>query len=149
MRLEEEIKQPKFKSEHQKSLINLMYTYNQLISQMNDYFKKHDLTRQQYNVLRILRGQNKKPVTVNLIKERMLDKMSDASRIIQRLKTKDLVECHQDVEDRRALAVVISKKGLDLLETIDKETGGFESFTKKLTEDEAKQFNELLDKVRG
>ncbi|MGK7392778.1 MAG: MarR family winged helix-turn-helix transcriptional regulator [Candidatus Cyclobacteriaceae bacterium M2_1C_046] len=149
MRLEDEIKQPKFKSERQKALVNLIYTYNQMISKMNDYFKEYDLTRQQYNVLRILRGQNKNPVTVNLIKERMLDKMSDASRIIQRLKTKGLVECQQDVEDRRALAVVISKKGLELLETIEKETNAFEGITQNLSEEEAKMLNDLLDKIRS
>lgn len=149
MRLEDEIKQPKFKSEHQKALINLMYTHNQIINKMNIFFKEFDLTRQQYNVLRILRGQGDNPVTVNLIKDRMLDKMSDASRIIQRLKTKKLVDCHQDSDDRRALAVVISKKGLQLLKTIDDRNSGFEDIINSLTVEEAKQLNSLLDKVRG
>lgn len=148
MRLEDEIKQSKFHSEHQKALINLIYTNNQMINKMNLFFKEYELTRQQYNVLRILRGQSDNPVTVNLIKERMLDKMSDASRIIQRLKTKKLVECKQDSDDRRALAVVISKKGLELLRQIDEKSKGFEYIVKNLTEQEAGKLNELLDKIR-
>lgn len=149
MHLEDEIKQRRFKDEHEKALINLIYTNNQLINQMNSFFKDYDLTRQQYNVLRILRGQKGNAVTVNLIKERMLDKMSDASRIIQRLKVKDLVECHQDKDDRRALAVVISQKGLKLLEHIDEASNNFKEITQNLNEDEAQQLNMLLDKMRS
>lgn len=149
MRLEEEIKQPSFKSEHQRLLINLIYTNNHIINEMNTYFKEMDLTRQQYNVLRILRGQHPEPVTVNDIKERMLDKMSDASRIVQRLKTKGLIECKQDKVDRRALAVAISRKGLKLLEDTDEKVGGFEHLLNNITEEEAKTINQLLDKLRG
>lgn len=149
MGLEEEIQQSSFKSEHQKLLINLIYTNNHIINKMNSFFKAMDLTRQQYNVLRILRGQHPQPVTVNEIKERMLDKMSDASRIVQRLKSKNLVECSQDKEDRRALAVGITKKGLHLLKDTDEQIGGFEHLLENLSTEEANQLNILLDKLRG
>lgn len=149
MRLEEEIKQSSFKSEHQKLLINLIYTNNYIINEMNNFFKEMNLTRQQYNVLRILRGQHPEPVTVNEIKDRMLDKMSDASRIVQRLKSKNLVECCQAKEDRRALSVGITKKGLQLLQEADNKVGGFEHLLQNLDKQEAKQLNILLDKLRG
>lgn len=149
MRLEDEIKQPTFKSEHQKLLINLMYTNNHLVNTMNGFFKAMDLTRQQYNVLRILRGKHPDPLTVNDIKERMLDKMSDASRIIQRLKSKGLVTCIQDSTDRRALAVAINKKGLQLLKDTDAKVGDFEHLLTRIDAAEARQLNLLLDKLRG
>ena len=149
MKLEEEIKQPSFKSEYQKLLINLIYTNNHIVNEMNAFFKTMNLTRQQYNVLRILRGQHPGSITVNEVKERMLDKMSDASRIVQRLKSKGLVECHPGREDRRALAVAISKSGLKLLQDTDEKVGGFEHLLENLSEQEAQQLNILLDKLRG
>lgn len=149
MRLEEEIQQSRFKTEHQKLLINLVYTNNYIINEMNSFFKQMDLTRQQYNVLRILRGQHPRPVTINIIKDRMLDKMSDASRIVQRLKLKHLVECHQDKDDRRALAVGITDKGLKLLKDTDEKVGDFEHILSNLDESEAHHLNKLLDKLRG
>lgn len=149
MKLEEEIKQSSFRSEYHKLLINLIYTNNHIINEMNNYFKAMDLTRQQYNVLRILRGQYPEPVSVNEVKERMLDKMSDASRIVQRLKSKGLVECRQDKEDRRALAVVILNKGMQLLKDTDDKVGDFEHLLENLNEKEAAQLNTLLDKLRG
>ena len=81
MRLEDEIQQKTFKSEQQKAVINLLYTSGFLANLFNDKAKGYDITRQQYNVLRILRGQHPKSASINLIKDRMLDKMSDASRI--------------------------------------------------------------------
>ena len=86
MKLEKAIRQKGFQNEYQKAIINIIYTHNYLIGKMNPVFKQYGITRQQYNVLRILRGQHPDPATINLIKERMLDKMSDASRIAERLK---------------------------------------------------------------
>lgn len=149
MKLEEEIKQSSFKSEYHKLLINLIYTNNYIINEMNNFFKAMDLTRQQYNVLRILRGQYPEPVSVNEVKKRMLDKMSDASRIVQRLRAKGLVECRQDKDDRRALAVAILKKGIQLLKDTDDKVGDFEHLLENLDKEEAKQLNILLDKLRG
>jgi len=148
MGIAEEIKQSKFISERQKGLLNLIYTYNSLINEMNAYFKKHDITRQQYNVLRILRGQHPKPASVNLLKERMLDKMSDTSRIVKRLEKKKLVSRQESDTDRRAVEITISKAGLKLLEDTDNTVNGFEHLLDNLSDKEAAQLNSLLDKIR-
>ncbi len=148
MGLAEEIKQTKFISERQKGLLNLIYTYNSMINEMNAYFKSHDITRQQYNVLRILRGQYPKPASVNLLKERMLDKMSDTSRIVKRLEKKKLVSRQECDSDRRAVEITITKAGLKLLEDTDNTVNGFEHLLDNLSDKEAVQLNNLLDKIR-
>ena len=148
MSLDEDIKQKTFESEHQKALINLLYTYNHVIGEMNVFFKSHDITRQQYNVLRILRGQHPKPSSINLIKERMLDKMSDASRIVKRLLDKGLITRNICFDDRRSVEITISDDGLELLEKTDKEVKDFAHLINNLSSDEAKQLNTLLDKLR-
>lgn len=149
MRLEEEIKQKEFKNEYAKSVVNLIYTFNWLDTQTRDFMKKFDITSQQFNILRILRGQQPAPATINLLKERMLDKMCDASRMVERLKTKTLVERRVCEKDRRAVDIFITKKGLELLAKIDKEIPDQEKLMKNLTATEIKQLNTLLDKLRG
>lgn len=148
MGLSEEIKQDKFESERQKALLNIIYTYNTLITEMNAYFKTHDITRQQFNVLRILRGQYPKPCSINVIKDRMLDKMSDTSRIVKRLENKKLLNRTECDSDRRAVEITISDKGLALLSDTDRHVSGFEHLLHKLSEDDAKQLNILLDRIR-
>lgn len=148
MGLSEEIQQKKFESERQKALLNLIYTYNSIINEMNAYFKSHDITRQQFNVLRILRGQYPKPCSINLIKERMLDKMSDTSRIVKRLENKNLLTRIESDSDRRAVEITISDKGLALLSETDKSVSGFEHLLSNLSEEEAKSLNHILDKIR-
>ena len=149
MTLEKSIHQKEFRNEHQKALLNILYTYSYLVGKTNDVFKDFEITRQQYNVLRILRGQHPKPSTVNLLKERMLDKMSDASRLVDRLLKKSLVERHICPDDRRAVDIFITKQGLELLKKIDEENKNFKLFLSHLTEKEMKQLNDLLDKLRG
>lgn len=149
MSLENDIKQKEFKSEYQKAVVNIIYTYNQTIDKISYIFKEYDITRQQFNVLRILRGQHPRPVNINVIKERMLDKMSDASRIVERLRIKELLKREKCQEDKRAVEVVITDKGLKLLELLDPRMVEFESKTIQLTEPEAKSLNLLLDKLRG
>ncbi len=149
MGISEDIKQKSFESEHQKALINLIYTSNHVIGKMNLFFKSYDITRQQYNVLRILRGQHPHPSSVNLIKERMLDKMSDASRIVKRLLEKGLIERKISFYDRRSVEITISEKGLKLLVNTDKEVRNFDHLVENLDTNEAKQLNSLLDKLRG
>lgn len=149
MSISDDIKQKTFEDEHQKALINLLYTYNHVIGEMNIFFKSLDITRQQYNVLRILRGQHPKPASVNLIKERMLDKMSDASRIVKRLFEKDLITRKISLDDRRAVEITISEKGLKMLEDTDQQVNDFRHLIKKLSNSEAKELNFLLDKLRG
>lgn len=149
MRLEEEIKQKKFKSEHHKVMINLIYTTNWLMSRHSPLMKQYGLTVQQYNILRILRGQYPKPCTVNLLKERMLDKMSDASRLVDRLLEKDLLVRHTCENDRRRVDITITQNGLDLLEKIDREEDSFYSSMQNISTEEATLINDLLDRLRG
>ena len=100
-------------------------------------------------MLRILRGQYPKPATVNLIKERMIDKMSDASRIVDRLVQKQLVTRCTNDKDRRAVDIRISEQGLDILSKIDKEYRTKDMLQNNLTDEEAGELSALLDKLRG
>ncbi len=148
MKLEDEIHQKKFSSEFQKLTINLIYTNNWIASKHAEYFKNSDITIQQYNVLRILRGQFPNPSSVKLIKERMLDKMSDASRIIDKLKLKKLVVRKECPNDRRSVDILITEKGLELLKTLDAVDEAPKELFKSLTVSEIKTLNALLDKLR-
>jgi DNA-binding MarR family transcriptional regulator len=149
MTIEEEISQVKFKNEHQKAGINLIFTGNWLQLRYSVYLKKFNLTLQQYNVLRILKGQDPNPITVNDIISRMLDKMSNASRIIDKLVLKKLTDRKICPKDRRQMDVRITSKGLELLGQIDVEFDSMEKKIIKLTIPEAKELNSLLDKIRG
>lgn len=150
MKLEDEIKQVKaFRSEYSKAIVNLIFTYNWFDSHSKSFFKEFDITSQQFNVLRILRGQHPQPSTINLLKERMLDKMSDASRLIERLLIKGLVERTKASSDKRAVDIYISPKGEKLLSKIDLKMPFFEDQFKTLTDDEVVTLNTLLDKLRG
>lgn len=146
-KLEELIQQTKFRSEKQKALISVMLVSNLLDNHHETFFKKFGLTLQQYNVLRILRGQFPNPCTVNLIRERMLDRMSDASRIVERLRKAGFVERVQSEKDRRAVDVLITRKGLNTLTTIDKYEEEMQRPVDLLTEKDAKQLTELLQKM--
>ncbi len=113
------------------------------------FLKPHGVTLQQYNVLRILRGQYPNPVKVSDITERMLDKMSNASRLVDKLLLKQLAERTECPSDRRAVDVVITQKGLDLLKMLDECQAGWEDGLKeRLSEEEAVVISELLDKLR-
>lgn len=149
MRLEDEIKQKKFKSEHYKLVLNLIYTGNWIQIDSLRFFKKYGLSSQQYNILRILRGQHPNPVNLGLIQERMLDKNSNASRLVDKLKLKKLVERKESKVDRRQIDLTITEKGLELLKEIDPEVDKLKSSYGKLTDEEAKLLNDLLDKLRG
>lgn len=147
MKLEKAIRQKEFQNEYQKAIINIIYTNNYLIGKMNLVFKQYTITRQQFNVLRILRGQQPDPATINLIKERMLDKMSDASRIVERLKKKKLIKKTRNSIDKRVASIIISKKGLELLKTMDTESEKFNKLI-ALSKGEVLNLNKLLDKLR-
>ncbi len=150
MELEKEISQKKFKSEYHKAVVNFIFTNNWLTNILRNNFDRHDITMQQYNILRILRGQHPKASTVNLLKERMLDRMCDASRIVERLVQKGLVSRKQNESDRRAVDIHITPSGLSLLEIIDKEEHpAEEAIRKNLSEEETATLNTLLDKLRG
>ena len=149
MRLEDEIKQKKFKDEYQKLLLNVIFTGNWLNSQSIKAFKPYDLSPQQYNVLRILKGQYPNAITVNNIAERMLDKNSNASRLIDKLVLKKLVERTPCEKDRRQMDIAITKKGLNLLATMEKEVDSIDSnFGNKVSKKEAQLINDILDRIR-
>jgi DNA-binding MarR family transcriptional regulator len=149
MSLEDDIQQRSFRNLQHKSTVNLLYTISWLNSQISPYFKDSGITSQQFNVLRILRGQNGKPCSLKVIKERMLDRMSDASRIVDKLVAKGLVSRATSDEDRRSVDLTISNTGLELLKKLDfVDDAGVEVF-KNLNENELGTLNELLDQLRG
>jgi DNA-binding MarR family transcriptional regulator len=147
-KLEDEINQKKFKCETQKLIINMLYTSNWLEGKMKNFFDDAELTPQQYNVLRILRG-SKESLSTNQIRERMLDKMSDASRIVDRLIVKNLATKKTHSSDKRLVQVEITKKGLKLLEHLDPKILEMEAGMTGLTKTESATMNALLDKMRN
>ncbi|GEP96277.1 MarR family winged helix-turn-helix transcriptional regulator [Chitinophaga cymbidii] len=137
-----------FTSEHHKGLISLIFVGNWIISKHQQFFRQYDITMQQFNILRILRGQHPKAASINTLKERMLDKMSDVSRLVERLRKAGLVERKSSEMDRRAVDVMITPKGLELLKVIDNEIECLEDTLKdSLNEKEVVQLNRLLDKM--
>ena len=149
MKLEEEIHQKSFKSPQQKLAINLIFTSNWLNSKYDHFFKGLDLTHQQYNVLRILRGQHPKPCSLKYIKERMLDKMSDTSRILDKLVLKGYSKREICSEDRRSINASISDKGLAILKELDFIDDITKETFKNLPRTKIKLLNDLLDQLRG
>ncbi|WP_425637690.1 MarR family winged helix-turn-helix transcriptional regulator [Algoriphagus yeomjeoni] len=147
--LEEAIKQKEFKDPYNKLVVNLLYTHSYLVSAQNKILKPFDLSPEQFNVLRILRGQNGVPTTVSSIQDRMLNKMSNASRLVDKLKIKQLVERRECPADRRQVDIVITDKGLKLLSDCQTYMEGFNYEVVKLSEDEAILMSNLLDKLRG
>jgi len=149
MELEKEIHQVRFKNDYHKLVVNMIYSYSWVTGLVKERLSTEQVTLQQYNLLRILRGQFPKPSTINLLKERMLDKMSDASRIVERLVQKKLVTRSVNAVDRRAVDILITQKGLDVLAYLDPVVTPVDILKNNLTEEEARQLNVLLDKLRG
>ncbi len=131
-------------------MVGLIFVGNWIVSKHQQFFKRFDITMQQYNILRILRGQYPGTANINLLKDRMLDKMSDVSRLVERLRKAGLVDRKSCESDRRAVDVVITQKGLDLLDAIDEQIDELQhDMTSTLSEKEAQQLNKLLDKFLG
>ncbi len=149
MRLEEEIKQKQFSSPYQRLALNIIFTASWLQTQSARALKPYGLTSQQYNVLRILRGQQPNPASVGLLQERMLDKSSNASRLVDKLFAKKLVDRKTCPSDRRQVDIRITQKGLDLLTELDPVMKMWDTQLKTLSEQEAQLVGELLDKLRG
>lgn len=148
MSLEDDIQQPIFRNESQKALINIIYSSNWVSERTNELFSTKDITSQQFNILRILRGA-RGPLSTLQIRQRMLDKMSDTSRIVDRLIKKGLVIKNVCKDDRRLVDINICENGMKLLENMDAELIGLEDSFTKLNEEELTQLNFLLDKLRG
>ncbi len=146
--IEEEIKQQKFRSNHQKAVINLLFTASWVQGKQQAFFKPFQITAQQFNILRILKGQHPNSISATEIKSRMLDRNSDVSRLLDRLLGKKLVTKRTCPNDKRATDVNITEEGLELLRSIDKYQTQIDGVI-ALTEEEAQQLSNLLDKCRA
>jgi DNA-binding MarR family transcriptional regulator len=149
MKIEDAIKQPRFRDDIHKAIINLLYTSGWLASRQEEFLKTFGITPAQFNILRILRGQSGKSLTGQEIKSRMLERNSDISRLLDRLEGKDLIRRSPRREDRRASDITIAPKGLAILKEIDKKIVGAEKQVFSLSMKEARQLSNLLDKARG
>ena len=148
MKIEDEIKQKKFINAHQKAVINLVYTVNWMQDKHQKVFKSFNITAQQFNILRILKGQHPNSTSATEIKARMLDKNSDVSRLLDRLVAKKVIVKKACPTDKRAFDVNLTDAGLELLRTLDKKQSELDNIL-NLSEEEAYQLSDLLDKSRG
>lgn len=148
MGIEKEIQQQTFRNDYQKATVNLIFSANWLNEKIKVFLETEDITPQQYNILRILRG-SKQPLSTLQIRGRMLDKMSDTSRIVERMLKKGLVEKKVCSKDKRLVDVVLSKRGYSLLERLDKKNTELDNILQALSPEEARTLNGLLDKMRN
>jgi len=149
MTIEEEIKQSRFISSYQKLALNIIYSSRWLEAFLKNSFRQHGLTMQQYNILRILRGSFPQPLSTFQIRERMIDKMSDTSRIVDRLILKKLVTKKISPTDNRLVEVRITEKGMQLLGSLDDTDEKIIKFLSNLTSEEAAMASNLLDKMHS
>ncbi|MFL0205682.1 MarR family transcriptional regulator [Aquirufa sp. 2-AUSEE-184A6] len=148
MGISEDLKQSNFQSEAQKAIVNAIYTGNWIVQKQQELLKPFGLTVQQYNVLRILKGQHGNPMTVLAITERMLDKMSNASRLVDKLLEKKLVLRRECPQDRRAVDILILPAGLDLLKEVDQVQQDWGKHFDALGVKRLEEMNQLLDEFR-
>lgn len=149
MGIGEDIKQARFRNEWQKATINLLYTHSWVSERIKTFLEQYDLSTQQYNVLRILNGSFPGPLSTQEIRNRMLDKASDASRIVDRLILKGLVTKKTCKADKRLVDVVISEQGRELLAVVNEKVDALDAdILQNLTEAEAATLSNLLDKIR-
>jgi DNA-binding MarR family transcriptional regulator len=149
MSLEKEIRQEKFNSEHQKASINILYTGSWLHNINVSYLKKFGITPEQFNVMRILRGSNPQPMMLADITARMIDKNSNCTRLVEKLRQKGLVSRVICANNRRQVDISITDKGLQILKKIDADTPDWSRTIEKITKTEAKELNRILDKLRS
>lgn len=150
MRLEDAIKQPKFGNEKDKAMLNVMYTAAWWNLQSTKLLKPFDISWQQFNILRILRGRKGKPATVKLLTERMIDKMSNASRLVEKLRKKGLVERNECEYDRRRVDIVLTDAGKEVVEAASAEMKQqMDALLSDLSLEQAAQINELMEIVRS
>ncbi len=148
MTIEDELKQPNFINPHNKALVNIIFTNNWLMSKQCEMLKPFAISPEQYNVLRILRGQNSIPVSINTISERVLDRMSNVSRLVDKLVLKKYVNRKESKKDRRSVDVKITQLGLDLLSKIDVLQNQMTDSLNNISNEEATLLSDLLDKIR-
>ncbi|AOW10856.1 MarR family winged helix-turn-helix transcriptional regulator [Flavobacterium gilvum] len=149
MKIEEELKSKVDYNKSTRVVLNLMYTQNVITERFNEIIKSYDISGEQYNVLRILRGQKGCPANMCIIQERMLARTSNTTRLVDKLLLKDLVTRNVCPDNRRKIEVLITQKGMDLLTELDPKVKEHEEFfAKNLTEEELIQLNTLLEKYR-
>ena len=149
MSLEEDILQERFNNEHQKSVINILNTGSWLYNINAGYLKKFGITPEQFNVMRILRGSFPKPMMLAEITERMIDKSSNCTRLVEKLRQKGLVNRVICENNRRQVDISITDKGQQLLKKIDASQSDWMQTMVKITKSEAKELNRILDKLRS
>ena len=149
MGIEQDIQQTRFRNAHQKAAVNLLYTGGWLRDQMKVIFDREDVTAQQFNILRILRGSFPSPLSTLQIRERTLEKMSDTSRLVDRLLAKGLVKKIVCKTDRRLVDILITDKGKKLLQRLDQHEADMDAILSGLSDKEATQLSDLLDKLRN
>ena len=137
-----------FENEYQRLRTNLMLSANWLSNEMRAFLEPFDITQKQFNILRILRGVHPDSLPIQDVRDRMIDKMSDASRLIDRLVRKGFVEKCPCPTDRRSNRAFITQQGIDLLQKIDGRMADLDAVMYRLGESEARQLNELLDQMR-
>ena len=149
MTLEDAIQQKRpFRNQHHKVMVNLLYTNNWLEEKSRDFLKQQNVSLQQYNILRILKG-SVKPLSTMQIRERMLDRMSDTSRIVERMVSKGLVQKAISEKDKRMVDVIITPQGAELLENLDRRNEELDAVVNHLSDQELETLNNLLDKLRN
>ena len=148
MGIEKEIHQGKFSSNGQKAMLNIMFTYGWLTEKIKNILAPEDITPQQYNILRILRGSSPQPLSTLQIRERMLDRMSDTSRIVDRLIVKQLAKKVTSSKDRRLVDVTITEKGQAVLKKLDLQIKQIDEILANISDKEAETISNLLDKLR-
>ncbi len=150
MRLEKEIHQKEFSSERLKALVNIMFTASWFYGKQNQIFKKYDISWQQFNILRILRGRKGKPASLKMLSQRMIDRNSNTSRLIDKLEQKGYVERQHNEKDRRKIDIYITDNGLDIACHASAETESLvDNKINHLDPKEERILNTLLDKLRG
>lgn len=147
MPIEKEIPKSYLRNSSHKTLVNILYTSNWILERLKEFLADEDITHQQYNILRIL-NSSETPLSTLKIREQMLDKMSDTSRIVERLLKKELVNKQVCATDKRLVDVTISEKGLTLLHRLEKKTDELDSITSHLNTEDIDIVNQLLDKIR-
>jgi len=149
MSIDKDIRQHRFRNEYQRASVNIAFTYCWLMEKVKAFLLPVDITMQQFNILRILRGSHPKPLSTLQIRERMIDKMSDTSRIVDRLIAKGLVKKAVSGKDRRLVDVVITVKGRNLLKKLDLRQDELDGILKNISQEEAANLSKILDKIRS
>ena len=148
MGIDKDIRQSNFRNSYNKAMVNILFTNNWLLEKIKTFVKSEDITPQQYNILRILRGASQ-PLSTLQIRERMLDKMSDTSRIVDRLIAKGLVKKEISTRDRRLVDISITEQGTELLAKLDAREDELDKILHPLTAEEAEILSRFLDKLRN